>query len=256
MHIIKADGVKMCLVDLGYQVFFIVHTAKSSTAVHRICSTRLILWTIHCLLLQHHTTPKLWNLSTSFLGSCFKLSLGRLFVKWDIVLLQKALQLLHRKVPQEIQTVSGMVGMKTSLGTRCKLLLTCLAFFECLTTSTAELIGTLGTLEVHTSPSGQVIAGVTCRTLNAIGLQMSCQTLLLELRVIVIFPLDKLITRQSFMFPLPRPLAFKAHLLFASWTCNLISTSFINESSMTFVISTPTKIWFPGEVVFHELLLA
>ena len=37
----------------------------------------------------------------------------------------------------------------------------------------------------------------------AIGLQMCCQTLLLELRVIVMFPLGKLITCQSFMFPLP-----------------------------------------------------
>ena len=33
--------------------------------------------------------------------------------------------------------------------------------FESLTTPTAELIGTLGTLEVHTSSSGQVIAVVT-----------------------------------------------------------------------------------------------
>ena len=52
--------------------------------------------------------------------SCFELGLGRLFVKLDIVLLQKALQVLYGEVPQKEETVPGMVSVQTSLGTRCK----------------------------------------------------------------------------------------------------------------------------------------
>ena len=69
-----------------------------------------------------------------------------------------------------------------------------------------------------------------------------------------------------------RFLAFKAHLFFANWTCNLISTSLIGKSSMTFVlnnkrthddiiwdtlityIGTPTELRICGQIMVPQLL--
>ena len=70
---------------------------------------------------------------------------------------------------------------------------------------------------------------------------ISCRPLVLKLWVIVVLPLGKLVTCETFMRYLPlndrtishRLLACKTHLLLAGRTCDLVLTSCIDKDTLT-----------------------
>lgn len=141
------------------------------------------------------------------------------------------------------------MGMQTCHST----LVHCTRSVKWVVTPTAELIPALGTAEVHTAAPGQSVLEPTVGTSDPIVTQVSSQTLLLVLGVVLSLPQLELLTRKTLVLVLPRFFALSTEAFPALQTGDLELIAIIDEAVRA--MAAPQELWVLDESLLSQFLV-